>query len=174
MKVSGSRTFHHSGVHGLLQHTAEMAKTAEIVAPIYPVINKDLLVAGTILHDLAKVEEYVFDTNGIATDMSIDGMLFGHLFLGAEKIREYGKRYGISEDIIRPLAHMIACHHGNQEWGAIQKPCTPEAVALFLIDMMSAKMEMFRVEYENLEPGQIAADKNMGLDGIRVYRPNIK
>lgn len=173
IKVSGSRTFHHSGVHGLLQHTAEMGKTAAAIAPIYPVVNKDLLVAGTILHDLAKIEEYVYDSNGLATDLSVDGILFGHLFLGAEKIRLRGKELGISEDVIRALSHMVACHHGKQEWGAIQKPCSPEAMALFLIDMLSARMEMFRVEYENLQPGQISDSKNMGMDGIRVFRPNV-
>lgn len=174
IKVAGAKSFHHAGVHGLLQHTAEMARTAEAIAPIYPVLNKDLLVAGTILHDLSKIDEYVFDSNGIATDISVEGELFGHVFLGAEKVREYGRRLGISEDVIIPLAHMVASHHGNLEWGAVQKPCTPEAAALWLIDMISARMEMFRVEYETLQPGQMSPNKNLGLDGIRVYRPNIQ
>ena len=92
------------------------------------------------------------------------------MFIGARIVEDVSRELNIPEEKMRILTHMILSHHGNPEWGAVARPCTPEAQALFLIDMMSARLEMYRVEYENLESGQMSDVANRGLDGVRVFR----
>lgn len=168
--IPAARGVHHDTIGGLLHHTTEMASTAVALARIYPVVNKDLLVAGTILHDYAKVREFAINELGLVDKYTIEGNLLGHLAMGAEMVENEAKKLGISYERILLLKHMILSHHGNREWGAVQLPCTPEASLLFLIDMISSRMEIYRKEYAKLEVGQIADEPCRALDGVRVYK----
>lgn len=168
--IPAARGVHHDTIGGLLHHVTEMAKTAVVLADIYPVVNKDLLVSGTILHDYAKIREFAINELGLVDKYTIEGNLLGHLAMGAEMIESRAKELGVSADKILLLKHMVLSHHGNREWGAVQLPSTPEASLLFLIDMISSRMEIYRKEYLKLEVGQLADEPCRALDGVRVYK----
>lgn len=167
--LPAARGMHHNELHGLLQHTLEMAQNAAAIAPTYPWINRDLLVTGAILHDLSKDEEFEVNELGLVDKYSDDGNLLGHLYMGAKRVAEWCEELNLPPELSRCLQHMILSHHGQREWGAVQLPATPEASALFLIDMMSSRMEMYRKEYVKLEKGQTSDEVNKGL-GVRVYK----
>lgn len=169
VEIPAARGMHHNELHGLLQHTLEMAKNASAIAPAYPCINRDLLVTGAILHDLSKDEEFSVNELGLVDKYSDDGNLLGHLYIGTKRVAEWCTQLNLPNDLSRCLQHMILSHHGQREWGAVQLPSTPEATALFLIDMMSSRMEMYRKEYLKLDKGQTAEEVNRGL-GVRVYK----
>lgn len=167
--MPAARGVHHDTIGGLLQHTLEMALTADNVAGIYPVVNRDLLVAGTILHDYAKIREFCINQLGLCDKYSLEGNLLGHLHMGACMVEEKGRQLGISEEKILLLKHMLLSHHGNREWGAVQLPSIPEASMLFLIDMISSRMEIFRKEYDKLAVGERSVEPCRVLDGAFVY-----
>lgn len=169
-RLPAAKAMHHNYIYGWMQHTFEMLRIADAVAQIFPVINRDYLIAGTALHDIGKSAEFSCSSLGIVDKYSVSGSMEGHLFIGARIVEDVSRELNIPEEKMRILTHMILSHHGNPEWGAVARPCTPEAQALFLIDMMSARLEMYRVEYENLESGQMSDIPTKGLDGVRVYK----
>lgn len=168
--LPAAKSMHHNFIGGWLQHTTEMAYTANQIAKIYPVIDRDILITGTILHDIGKLEEFHTTDVGLVDIYSDIGMMQGHLYIGANIVKEYGAKINMDEKKVNIIQHMILAHHGNPEWGAVTRPCTPEAAALFLVDMISARMEMFRTEYPKLEPYTMAEAANRGLDNVRVYK----
>ena len=124
-KSSAAKTMHHNIYGGLAYHTYRMIKAAYAVCEVYPLLNRELLVCGTALHDIGKLVEMKTSDTGIAayTDM---GNLFGHPLLGIEMIDHEvwrqnqaagGKSY--SAEQVAMLKHMLASHHGQPEWGAI-------------------------------------------------------
>ena len=171
--IPAARGVHHDTIGGLLQHTLEMALTADSIANLYPVVNRDLLVAGTILHDYAKTREFCINNLGLCDNYSLEGNLLGHLHMGACMVEEKGRALKISEEKILLLKHMLLSHHGNREWGAVSLPSIPEASMLFLIDMISSRMEIFRKEYGKLGIGERSLESCRVLDGAFVYRHSL-
>lgn len=168
---SAAKSVHHNYYGGLLYHTYRMLNHASLTCRIYKNLNQDLLLVGTALHDIGKLLEFDTDELGTAT-YTVDGNLLGHIMLGIEMVnKEVAKspeKYNAEE--IRILKHMIASHHGKQEWEAIKKPAVAEAFALWVIDMMDAKLEGCEEIYATLEPGDMLANNVLGLDA-RIYRP---
>lgn len=168
---TAAKKVHHNIRGGLLYHMYRMLKTAIYVAGCYRFLDKNLLCAGVILHDIGKVKELECDEFG-ATDYSVDGNLFGHLFLGAELIGQYAEKTGLPEEETRLLKHMIVSHHGKMEYGAIRIPAIPEASILFHIDGMDAEMYQYEEVQKNMEPGT-TSDLIFGLN-TRVYNRTSK
>lgn len=167
--ASAAKSMHHDIYGGLLYHTFRMAQNAEQIAKVYPV-DRDLLLAGVILHDIGKLREMDTDNLGIA-EYTIDGNLFGHLFMGTEMVRDAAIGLGFDgTEEVRKLMHMVASHHGKPEWDAIKRPMFLEAELLFFIDNMDARVYQYEEEYEKLEPGTMSDNIIFGLDH-RVYRP---
>ena len=164
---TAAKKVHHNIRGGLLYHVYRMLKTATYLAGCYP-IDKSLLCAGVILHDIGKVKELECDMLG-ATEYSVDGNLFGHLFLGAEIISEHAKKVGLPEMETRLLKHMIVSHHGQMEYGAIRTPAIPEAALLSHIDKIDAEMYQYEETRKKMEPGS-TSDLIFGLN-TRVYNP---
>ncbi|MDR2832521.1 MAG: TraI domain-containing protein [Streptococcaceae bacterium] len=160
---------HHAYHGGLAFHTSTMLAKANMLAKFYPWLNSELLCVGVILHDVGKSIEMP----GLFGDAyTTQGELLGHIELILEDIVEICLKNDIdhkAEDIL-VLKHLIAAHHGKQEWGTISEPKLPEAAMLHMIDMMDAQMEQYRKVYEGLEPGQWSG-KNYFLNNSRVYRP---
>ncbi len=156
---------HHAYASGLLYHSVSMTRLADQICKLYPTLNRDLLISGTILHDLGKVKEL---TGVIATQYTTEGRLIGHLVIASELIDEKAKELNIHSEQILLLKHMMLSHHGKLEFGAAKLPETKEALALALIDDFDAKMEILRIAYEGVEPGEWTS-RILALDGRNFY-----
>ena len=148
-KLPAAKSVHHSFVGGLLMHTGYMLELAEFLAKLYAaVIDRDLLLAGTLLHDFSKMEEFVTSQLGMVTEYSAKGQLLGHLVMGAQETADVCRALGVPEEKSILLQHMILSHHGQPEFGAAVVPQCAEAELLYYIDNIDAKMEIYR---ENLD-----------------------
>lgn len=169
-RSSAAKTMHHNIYGGLAYHTYRMLKTAYAVCEIYPLLNREVLVCGTALHDIGKLLEIRTSDTGIATYTDM-GNLFGHSLLGIEMIdREVwrqnqaagGRSYNAEQ--VAMLKHMLASHHGQPEWGAIRVPSTPEAMMLHELDMIDSRMYMFEENFSSMTPGS-SSDPVFGIAG---------
>ena len=152
--IPGGKSMHHSFLNGLLMHTLYMARIADYLAGLYgEVVNRDLLLAGTILHDVAKCDEFVTSPLGLVTEYSVPGELLGHLVMGAQAVAEAAKELGIPEEKSLLLQHMLLSHHGDPEFGAAVRPMCAEAELLSLIDLVDSRMEIYKETMEETEPG---------------------
>ena len=162
----GASSIHHEYQHGLLHHTVSMADHAAYFASYYPNINKNLLIAGTILHDVGKTIEL---EGKVVFKYSIEGKLLGHISLINAEISKAKEELGIeSEDIIL-LQHMILSHHGQLEYGSPVLPLTKEALLLYLIDNVDSKMVIVEKALEVTENGEFT-NKIFALDGRSFYK----
>ena len=134
---------HHAYAGGLLDHVVNLLRLADRVAPLYPALDRDLLLVGVLVHDIGKVRELESLQGFSYTD---EGQLLGHVLLGLEivdaKIRAIEARTGqrfAPEAAVR-VKHMVASHHGQYEFGSPKLPMTLEAVALHHLDHLDAKM----------------------------------
>lgn len=152
--IPAAKSVHHSFVSGLLMHTANMLKTAEFLSGLYAdVIDRSLLLTGTLLHDFAKESEFSFSALGLVTDYSEKGQLLGHLVLGAQEVAETGKELALPEEKILLLEHMILSHHGEPEFGAAVKPAIAEAELLYCIDTLDSRMEIYAENLREIPAG---------------------
>ena len=136
-QIPAGKSVHHSFLSGLLMHTANMLKTAEFLSGIYAqIIDRSLLLTGTLLHDFAKEREFVFSDLGIVTEYSTKGQLLGHLVMGAQEAAEVCAEVGVPEEKSVLLQHLILSHHGEPEFGAAVRPMCAEAELLSYIDLI--------------------------------------
>jgi 3'-5' exoribonuclease len=137
-RAPAAKSMHHAYLGGLLEHSVSVAGLVSRITKHYPELDAEILVLGALLHDVGKVDEYVYD---IYFDYSDAGRLLGHMILGLriveEKIR--GIKEFSAEDALL-LEHMILSHHGEHEKGSVKLPMTREAYVLHLADDMDAKM----------------------------------
>ena len=146
---SAAKTVHHNFVGGLLEHTLGVVRLCDYLCAHYPVLNRDLLLAAAMFHDIGKVKELsLFPEN----DYTDDGQLLGHIVMGMEVVsRKIDTIPGFPAKTASELKHCILAHHGEYEYGSPKKPALAEALALNLADNMDAKLEMVR---ELLAPAQ--------------------
>ena len=138
-KAPAAKMMHHAYVGGLLEHTLGVARLAESVSSLYPSLDRSLLIAGALLHDLGKLKEFNFDS--FPFEYSDRGRLVGHMVLGIEMMQE--KINGISgfpEELGDRLKHLILSHHGRHEFGSPSLPMMQEAFALNFLDDLDAKI----------------------------------
>ncbi len=140
-----AKKLHHAFIGGLLEHTLSVTELAKVVSERYKDVNSDLLIAGALLHDIGKVEEFGFFP---LIDYTDRGRLLGHLVLGYEmvsaKIEEMQNFLGgFPEDTKMQILHMILSHHGELNWGSPVVPQTVEAQILHFLDNLDAKVWMF-------------------------------
>ncbi len=137
---------HHAYLGGLLEHVVTLLEAAERIAPLYPELNRDLLLMGIFLHDIGKVRELSYDRAFSYTD---EGQLIGHLVLGVEMLSEQVRRVPdltgepFPAELLLRLKHLIVSHHGALEFGSPTLPMTPEAIALHYFDNLDAKIHSF-------------------------------
>ena len=143
IQAPAAKKHHHNYKGGLLVHTNEVIEICKTIANIYENINKDLLIAGAILHDLGKIETYDYETEMI--EIKQEGIMLEHLFIGGCIIKEKMNNLNISDNTRISLSHLILSHHGKVDlgWGSSVDPKTPEAVALHQADDMSAKITKY-------------------------------
>ncbi len=151
-KHPGAIQIHHNWVGGLLQHTLEIIEYCEICIKLNPELNKDLLLAGALLHDIGKLEE-IEVTSRIKG--SRKGQLLGHLTLGMIFLSEKLKESDLDDLLKEKLLHLVVSHHGQLDFGSPKEPMIPEAVALYYADQLSSKLaeiiEFIKGSKENTE-----------------------
>lgn len=155
--IPAAKSVHHSFVSGLLMHTGNMLKIAEQLAALYAdTVDRDLLLAGTLLHDFAKEEEFSFSELGLVTEYSVKGKLLGHLVMGAQEIAELAKELRVPEEKSVLLQHMLLSHHGEPEFGAAVRPQCAESELLSLIDLIDSRMEIYRETLVSVPEGKFS------------------
>ncbi|MHB9131075.1 MAG: 3'-5' exoribonuclease YhaM family protein [Armatimonadota bacterium] len=127
---------HGAYLHGLLEHVVRQAALAEAACTCYPQANRDLVIAGVLLHDIGKIHEFAWK---LSIDYTPLGRLLGHIVIGDRMVYERGRELGISEETAMRLQHLILSHHGEREMGAAVLPQILEAVILHSVDNLEAK-----------------------------------
>lgn len=161
---------HHSIRGGLLYHISTMLKMAERVLEVYTQLNPDLLYAGVILHDLAKIQEMDADDLGIVSSYTPEGMLLGHIIQGIKDIERVGTQINADRETIVLLQHMVLSHHYEPEFGSPKRPMIPEGEILHYLDMIDARMYDMGKALETVKPGEFS-EKAWLLNNRQMYRP---
>ncbi len=159
---------HHAIRGGLLLHTLSIVRLAQSVARIYPFIDSDLLIAGAILHDIAKTTEYEITPSGLASGYTVKGNLIGHLAEGAIMIQKTAEKLGIKSESVMLLQHMVLSHHGKPEHGAAVAPAFIEAELLSQLDMLDATMYEMQEATMNVENGEFTG-RLWSMDNRKLY-----
>ena len=142
---------HHNYLGGLAEHTVGMANLAEHIAAQYPVLDRDLLISGVLVHDMGKIAEL---GGLVSNEYTLEGKLTGHISIGHGWLVETAQELGLSDkNETLLLRHMILSHHGKHEFGSPVLPAIPEAEALFLIDNMDARMNSLSQALSQVKPG---------------------
>lgn len=163
---SAAKTVHHGFVGGLLEHTLGVARLCDFYAATYPLLNRDVLLAAALCHDIGKTKELSeFPLN----DYTDDGQLLGHIMIGAEMIHDKIKEIpGFPPVLESELKHCILAHHGELEFGSPKKPAMAEAVALNLADNTDARMETLTEVFAS------AGQKKEWLGYNRLFESNLR
>jgi len=153
-RAPAARGLHHAWIGGLLEHVLDLVDLCAVVAPHYPEVNPDLLIAGAMLHDIGKTRELSWSTSFAYTT---EGQLVGHITIAMgmlrEKIAEVSALGSANPapfpDKLRVLLeHMVLSHHGRLEFGSPKLPMTPEAIVLSALDDLEAKIVNMRGEFQ--------------------------
>ena len=137
---------HHAWLGGLLEHVVSLLRLGDRVAAHYPLLDRDLLLTGVILHDIGKIRELSWD---IGFDYTIEGVLLGHIQMGVDLVEKAIASLPQFPDRLRTLVlHLILSHHGKLEFGSPKLPMIPEALVLNFVDDLDAKMQAVISEFE--------------------------
>lgn len=176
-KMPAAQNFHHSYTAGLIEHVWSMTRLAGFVADHYaqyyhdlnPPLNKGVIVAATILHDIGKLRE--LDYHPIETKYTKEGCLVGHVLIGRDLVRDAARRIdGFPEETLLLLEHAILAHHGKREFGAPVVPQTLEALLVSYVDDLDAKMNIAARERLLCKTDGDFTNKVFALDNRRFYR----
>lgn len=165
-RAAAARNFHHARRGGLVEHVASVMRVAAALCGVYPDrLNRDLIMAGALLHDCGKIVENDYEEHSLEMPYSEAGELLSHIPMGLEMINklwrdvmtpekraEWKALVPASEQVRMHLLHLVASHHGLLEYGSPVLPKVPEALILHHADNVDAKMEMFRAAYESATP----------------------
>ena len=162
---SAAKTVHHGFAGGLLEHTLSVVHLCEYFAGAYDIINKDLLIASAVCHDIGKTKELSSFPDNDYTD---EGQLIGHIVIGVEMLSDAIRTIpDFPEVLANEWKHCIIAHHGELEFGSPKKPALAEAMALNLADNADAKMQTLK---------EIFKDKK-GTDWLgynRLFESNLR
>lgn len=159
---------HHAVRSGLLMHTLTLCRLAQSICEIYPSVDRDLLLCGAILHDIAKSEEFNLAPTGLVDGYTVRGTLVGHLVGGAMLVDEIGKKENISADTLMLVEHMLISHHGIPDYGAAVRPLFLEAEVLSAIDTFDANLYEIANAVKDVEVGSFT-NRMWALDDRKFY-----
>jgi 3'-5' exoribonuclease len=126
---------HHAWIGGLLEHTLSVIRVCESVMKVYPELDRDLVIAGAILHDIGKTKEFSVTTSIKPT---LESRLVGHVVMGVEMLHQKTASLPVPEEVKVKLKHIIESHHGQLEWGSPKTPAFPEALLVHHADYLDA------------------------------------
>lgn len=154
-----AKSIHHAYLGGLIQHTVSIMELACRIHEQYPELDRDMLIMGAFLHDIGKVDEFVYN---LIIDYSDAGRLLGHIMIGVEILEEKIARVeGFPPEEAIMLKHIILSHHGEAQFGAVKLPMTREAFAIHFADDLDAKMNTL---------GRILSDLKEDGNGWSTYQ----
>jgi 3'-5' exoribonuclease len=163
-----ARRNHHAYLGGLLEHVLSVTRTCVYLAAKYaelypdtsPPLDKDLVIAGAVLHDVGKFRE--LDQQPHGADYSAQGHLIGHILLGRDMVREAAARTGLDGECLLRLEHIIVSHQRLPEWGSPKPPMTPEALIVHYADDLDAKYNMVAaILAESAGSGPVSSSNNI-------------
>jgi 3'-5' exoribonuclease len=145
-EAPAARQLHHAWLGGLLEHVVSLLTLADRVASHYPLLDRDLLLTGVVLHDIGKIRELSW---AVGFDYTVEGILLGHIQMGVEMTEKAIAGLPDFPDRLRTLVlHMILAHHGKLEFGSPKLPMIPEALVLNFVDDLDAKMQAMQSEFD--------------------------
>lgn len=159
---------HHAIVGGLMLHTVSIVRLAESLCQIYPNVDKELLLSGAILHDVAKTWELEANNLGLVKGYTTEGELIGHLVKGAMYIDEKARDLGVAPEKVALLEHMLLSHHGQPEYGSPVRPMFLEAEILSQLDALDATIFEIHAATSKVEPGKFT-DRQWALDNRKLF-----
>jgi 3'-5' exoribonuclease len=143
-----AKRFHQAYCHGLLEHSLSVAQAASAISATFSEVNRDVAVAGALLHDIGKLDAYAFE--GSAIEMTDAGKLQGEIPLGYYRVRRLIDGIdGFAAHTAEAVLHIILSHHGSLEYGSPIVPCTREATLVHFCDNLGGRLGSFdRLEKE--------------------------
>lgn len=158
---------HHEFGSGIIHHSLAMADLADAVAKLYPSVDRDILVAGALLHDIGKTIEY---KDLPVPEQTVEGKLVGHISLMYAEFKKIVDELNIKSEVPLLLEHMILAHHGQLEFGSPVLPSTREALLLSMIDLLDSRMMVLDKALENVKPGEFS-ERIWAMDNVSFYKP---
>jgi 3'-5' exoribonuclease len=167
LELPAARLNHHAYVGGWLEHTLSVTRTVAYLVEKYdeyypdmrPPLEKNVAIAGAILHDIGKLLEYETQPQGAV--YTAEGALIGHMLQGRDMVRDAAAGRKIDPETLLRLEHVIIAHQGRPEWGAPKIPMTPEAMIVHYADDLDAKYAMlYTALRDDKNPGPMTSKKN--------------
>jgi 3'-5' exoribonuclease len=166
-----AKFYHQAYVNGLLEHTLLVAQSVSAISASFPGVDRDLAVAGALIHDIGKIEAYGLDP--VAIELTDDGRLHGEIPLGyylvRRKIEQIG---GFPWELARSLLHIQLSHHGTYENGSPVLPATREATIVHAVDNLGGKLGSFDRLQKGLADGESWSAFDRALDGAAYFAPD--
>lgn len=157
----GGKKWHHAYLGGLLEHTLNVATICDRLVKIYPHLDRDVLIAAALLHDIGKVESY---THGPSFEYTDSGRLLGHIVIGAQLVAEKIKTFPeFPHELAMRLQHLILSHQGALAQASPVVPMMPEGFLLYYADEIDSKMNAIAhvAEKERTEGGKWSSYVNL-------------
>ena len=168
-EAPAAKQLHHAWLGGLLEHVVSLLTLADRIAPHYPLLDRDLLLTGVILHDIGKIHELSWE---IGFEYTVEGVLLGHIQMGSALVeRTIDSLPNFPPRLKTLVLHEILSHHGKLEFGSPKLPMTPEALALSCIDDLDAKMQAIQNEFDKCIREGKPADEMTGKVWALDQRP---
>ena len=159
-EAPAAKQLHHAWLGGLLEHVISLLRLADRLVPHYPILHRDLVLTGVILHDIGKVRELSWD---IGFEYTVEGVLLGHIQMGtALAERTMDSLPGFPPRLKLLVLHMILSHHGKLEFGSPKLPMIPESLVLNFLDDLDAKMQAMQSEFDKCAREGKPADELTG------------
>lgn len=170
-RAPAAKGIHHAYLGGLFEHSLSMARVASLLADHYAGIDKDLVIAGALLHDIGKTVELQHEVGVI--DYTDIGRLKGHLVIGCEFIGRTAEDIeDFPKDLLTHIQHLVLSHHGKQEFGSPVVPMTAEALLLSFIDEIDAKMNLVEQLNQKAKPSEpVWSDYQRALERYILLKP---
>ncbi len=177
MTLPAAKYNHHAHVAGFLEHVLSVSRTAAFLAGKYaelypdmqPPLDKGLIVAGAVLHDIGKIRE--LESTPTGAEYTASGSLIGHILQGRDMVRELVAEYPLDEETLLRLEHIIVSHQRLPEWGSPKPPMFPEALIIHYADDLDAKLEMMVAALaDDSTEGPLTSSRNPLRQ--RIYRGN--
>lgn len=175
LTLPAAKQNHHAFSGGWLEHVVSVTRScvyladkyAEYYTELSPPLDKDLVIAGAILHDIGKVRELEQQPQG--AEYTAAGHLVGHILQGRDMVREAAARHALDDETLLRLEHIVVSHQRLPEWGSPKPPMTPEALIVHYADDLDAKFHMMAATLrEDTTPGEVTSSRNALRQ--RVYR----
>jgi 3'-5' exoribonuclease len=157
VRAPAATHIHHAFVGGLCEHTLSVLQLGWRICDHYPQLDRDLVTAGCLLHDIGKAREISSEPGFEYTD---EGRLVGHLLLTCQLIREKAAQIAdFPRQLEWRITHLVAAHHGKREYGSPKEPATLEALVVHALDELDTRMSSFAQLFAGASPGSAWTDR---------------